>query len=68
MRVRSEGYKVNFILVQQSELCSVAGFATIAEIAKERLRRAGEKVLGESRETELDVGFRVLKIEDVFGD
>ena len=68
MRVRSEGYKVNFILVQQSELCRVAGFATIAEIAKERLRRAGEKVLGESRETELDVGFRVLKIEDVFGD
>lgn len=39
--------------------------ATVAEVAKERIRRAGAKALVEadSDETDLDVGFRVLKVD-----
>ena len=50
-----------------------AGFGTICDIAKERIRRAGEKVKGEHSNISgiLDTGFRVLKLdstnmEDVF--
>ncbi len=41
------------------------GFATIAEISKERIRRAGQKILeGECHpDWNKDVGFRVLKID-----
>lgn len=47
-----------------------AGYKTIAEIAKERIRRAGEKIKADyadkltERETPLDVGFRVYKLAD----
>jgi adenine-specific DNA-methyltransferase len=47
-----------------------AGFGTIADIARERIRRAGEKVKEEfaeqlaSRETPLDVGFRAYRLSD----
>jgi len=59
------------ISVQISEPCSkgsvakTAGFETIAEIAKERIRRAGTKILeGECHpDWNKDVGFRVLKID-----
>jgi adenine-specific DNA-methyltransferase len=39
--------------------------ATVAEIAKERIRRAGTKALTEaaSSEIDIDVGFRVLKVD-----
>lgn len=41
-----------------------AGFANIAEISKERLRRAGSQILQNLDEDKpLDVGFRVLKID-----
>jgi adenine-specific DNA-methyltransferase len=42
-----------------------AGYATIAEISKERIRRAGEKILeGDTHpDWNKDVGFRVLKID-----
>jgi hypothetical protein len=42
-----------------------AGLRTIADIAKERIRRAGAKIKAESAITapDLDVGFRVLKID-----
>jgi adenine-specific DNA-methyltransferase len=42
-----------------------AGYKTIAEISKERIRRAGQKVLeGECHEGwNKDIGFRVLKID-----
>lgn len=42
-----------------------AGFKTIAEISKERIRRAGKKILeGQCHEDwNKDVGFRVLKID-----
>jgi adenine-specific DNA-methyltransferase len=68
-----------FIMVQIPEPCGAksealnVGFNTIAEISKERIRRAGAKIMGaEGLAFEnLDIGFRVLKIdssnmEDVF--
>lgn len=36
---------------------------TIAEISKERIRRAGAKIRAENPDKEIDVGFRVLKID-----
>lgn len=65
------GRNIRWISVQIPDDCEPAsaagkaGFTTIAEISKERIRRAGKKVLegacheGWSR----DVGFRVLKID-----
>lgn len=47
-----------------------AGFNTISEITRERIRRAGKKILEEeserlsTRETPLDVGFRAYKLTD----
>ena len=46
-----------------------AGYKTIAEISKERIRRAGKKILADNAESKepkdlsnLDTGFRVLKV------
>lgn len=60
-----------FIAVQLPELCDEsssafkAGYKTIAEISKERIRRAGAKILeGECHiDWNKDVGFRVLKVD-----
>lgn len=44
-----------------------AGYKTIAEIGKERIRRAGKQILEENKDKEgienLDLGFRVLKTD-----
>lgn len=40
-----------------------AGYSTITEISKERIRRAGAKIRAENPDKEIDVGFRVLKID-----
>lgn len=40
-----------------------AGYKNICEIGKERIRRAGEKVKSENGKTELDIGFKVLKLD-----
>ena len=61
-----------FIMVQLPETCDEqseaykAGYKTICEIGKERIRRAGEKIKAEGGLTaqNLDVGFRVLKLAD----
>lgn len=61
-----------FILVQIPEECDEkseaykAGYKTICEIGKERIRRAGKKIKEENPLTtqELDTGFRVLKIDE----
>ncbi|NSG38280.1 site-specific DNA-methyltransferase [Blautia obeum] len=61
-----------FIMVQLPEKCDEkseaykAGYKNICEIGKERIRRAGEKIKSESPLTtqNLDVGFRVLKLDD----
>jgi adenine-specific DNA-methyltransferase len=60
-----------FIMVQLSEPCDEkseafkAGYKTIAEIGKERIRRAGKKIKEESPMTtqNLDIGFRVFKVD-----
>ena len=60
-----------FIMVQLPENCdeksdaAEAGFDTICEIGKERIRRAGKKIKEDSPLTTqgLDIGFRVLKCD-----
>lgn len=73
MKINNEdGGKRKYIMVQVPETCpegsvaKKAGFNTIPEIAKERIRRAGAKIKEESPLTtqELDIGFRVFKLAD----
>lgn len=66
-----DGGKRKFIMVQLPEICMEdseaykAGFKTICEIGKERIRRAGVKIKEEAGLTAqgLDIGFRVLKLD-----
>lgn len=66
-----DGGNRRFIMVQLPEPCEPnseahkAGFKTIAEISKERIRRAGKKVLTRTTVNgwNRDVGFRVMKID-----
>lgn len=66
-RNAANGTNSRFILVQLPEVCpsdsaaAVAGFSTIAEIAKERLRRVGNEI--KKNNSQIDVGFRVFKID-----
>ena len=73
MRVNEEdGGKRKYITVQIQEKIATeteaykAGYKTICEIGKERIRRAGDKIKSENPMTtqDLDVGFRVLKLDD----
>ncbi len=41
-----------------------AGYKTIPEISRERIRRAGEKIATEYPEVTVDYGFRALRIDD----
>ena len=67
-----DGGHRKFIMVQLPEPCDEkseafkAGYKNICEIGKERIRRAGEKIKEEKPLTtqDLDVGFRVLKLDD----
>ena len=67
-----DGGHRKFIMVQLPESCDEkseaykAGYKNICEIGKERIRRAGEKIKAESPMTtqDLDIGFRVLKLDD----
>jgi adenine-specific DNA-methyltransferase len=80
-----DGGNRKFIMVQLAEKTDEdseaykAGYQTIAEIGKERIRRAGKKIVDELREKndgkidfdgtqvnpdELDIGFRVFKVDD----
>lgn len=67
-----DGGNRKFILVQLPEECDEkseaykAGYKTIAEISKERIRRAGKKIKEDNPETakDLDIGFRVLKVDN----
>ena len=67
-----DGRHRKFIMVQLPEKCDEAseaykaGYKNICEIGKERIRRAGDKIKSESPMTtqDLDVGFRVLKLDD----
>ena len=62
-----DGGARKFIMVQMPELTDInseafkAGYKSIADIGKERIRRAGKKISNEN--PNVDVGFRVLKID-----
>ncbi len=71
-----DGKNRKFIMVQLPEQTDEkseaykAGYKTISEIGRERIRRAGKKILEENkdklkdRETPLDIGFRAYKVAD----
>lgn len=66
-----DGGKRKYIMVQLPEKCDEkseafkAGYDNICEIGKERIRRAGKKIKEENPLTtqDLDIGFRVLKLD-----
>lgn len=71
-----DGGNRRFIMVQLPEVCdekseaAKAGYANICEIGKERIRRAGAKLLKSDAQTTLggdnkplDTGFRVFKLD-----
>lgn len=65
-----DGGNRKYIMVQLPEKCDEkseaykAGYRTICDIGKERIRRAGKKIKDENPSaTGLDVGFRVLKLD-----
>lgn len=69
-----DGGNRKFIMVQLPEKTDEkseaykAGYKNICEIGKERIRRAGKKILEDKKDKEgienLDIGFRVLKLDD----
>lgn len=65
-----DGGKRKFIMVQLPEVCDEkseaykAGYTNICEIGKERIRRAGNKIKEETGKHDLDIGFRVLKLDE----
>jgi len=64
-----DGGKRKYICVQLPEQtpeeseARKAGYSTICEIGKERIRRAGKKIKEESEGVDLDTGFRVLRVD-----
>jgi len=68
----SDSLNRNFIMVQLCEPCGEktdaykAGFSTICEIGKERIRRSGKKIKDDNPLTaaSLDIGFRVFKLDE----
>ena len=70
MNYNSKNFVSNkFILVQLQEILDnnskgyKAGYENICEIGKERIRRAGDKILEESDNKDLDIGFKVFKLD-----
>lgn len=62
-------YDCKFIMVQIPESTDEnsdaykSGYNNICEIGKERIRRAGDKILEESNNKDLDIGFKVFKLD-----
>lgn len=76
MKLNAEdGGNRKFIMVQLDEETDEkseaykAEYKTIAELSRERIRRAGEKIVADNkdklatRETELDIGFRAFRVD-----
>lgn len=67
-----DGGHRKFIMVQLPEVCdekseaAKAGYKNICEIGKERIRRAGDKIKADTglAAQNLDIGFRVLKLDE----
>ncbi len=71
MQLNAEtGGKRKYILVQlpeETDKKSIAysdGYENICEIAKERIRRAGEKIKREVPDVDIDIGFKVFRVAD----
>lgn len=72
LNVQDKGNR-KFIMVQLPEECDEkseaykAGYKNICEIGKERIRRAGDKIVEENKDKEgienLDIGFKVFKLD-----
>jgi len=67
---KADGGKRKYIMVQLPEPTELAEFTTIAEIAKERIRRAARQIADEKGgqlnlggDAKLDLGFRVFKLD-----
>ena len=64
-----DGGNRKYIMIQLPELLDEkseaykAGYKNICEIGKERIRRAGKKIKEENPNTDIDTGFRVLKLD-----
>ena len=64
-----DGGRRKFIMVQLPEPCDErseaykAGYKNICEIGKERIRRAGDKIKAEHPDADLDIGFRVFRVD-----
>lgn len=61
--------KLRFILVQLDEetndtsIAFSKGYSNIPSLARERIDLAGKKIVEESKKNDLDIGFRVLKLD-----
>jgi len=72
---KQDNFKLKFVLIQLPELCDEdteafkAGYKTIAQIGKERIRRVIAKVKEESigqldfKDGKMDLGFKVFKLD-----
>lgn len=64
-----DGGHRKFIMVQLPEPCDEkseaykAGYKNICEIGKERICRAGDKIKAEHPDADLDIGFRVFRVD-----
>lgn len=61
-----DGNNRKFIMIQLPEIINNEGYSTICEIGKERIRRAGEKIIADNSDKDLsnlDIGFKVLKLD-----
>lgn len=69
MNAQDEGNR-KFIMIQFPEITDEkseaykAGYRNICEIGKERIRRAGDKIVSETGKKDLDIGFKVFKLDD----
>jgi len=65
-----DGGNRKFIMVQLPEVCDEkseafkAGYKTICDIGKERIRRAGDKIQKEHPDAKIDIGFNVFRLAD----
>ena len=68
-----DGGRRSFIMVQLPEPCgekseaAQAGFQTICEIGKARIRRAGDQIRTEFPGACPDIGFRVFRVDEAAG-
>lgn len=66
---KEDGFNRKFILIQLPEPCDKkseafkAGYETIAEIGKERMRRVTNNIKDEAPKYKVDLGFKVFKLD-----